>query len=55
MFGLLYCLPLLFKVLQKGGSCSDCYFVYRYSLRFGLTEEWFLLLLLYCLTILFNV
>jgi len=30
---LLYCLPLLFKVSQRGGSCC-CYIVYHYSLRF---------------------
>ena len=70
---LLDCLPLLFWVWQKGGSCSGCYFVYHYCLRFdrgvvhvvdvilstiavyGLTEEWFILLLLYCLPLLFTV
>jgi hypothetical protein len=73
MLLLLDCLPLLFWVWQKGGSCSGCYFVYHYCLRFdrgvvhvvdvilstiavyGLTEEWFMLLLLYCLPLLFKV
>ena len=30
---LLYCLPLLFKVWQRSGSCC-CYIVYYYCLRF---------------------
>jgi hypothetical protein len=30
---LLHCLSLLFKVLQRSGSCC-CYFVYHYCLRF---------------------
>ena len=34
MFLLLYCLPLLFKVLQRCGSCCCCYVIYHYSLRF---------------------
>ena len=29
---LLFCLPLLFKVLQRSGSCF-CYIIYHYSLR----------------------
>ena len=29
----LYCLPLLFKVGQRSGSCC-CYIVYHYCLRF---------------------
>jgi hypothetical protein len=29
----LYCLPLLFKVWQRSGSCS-CYIVYHYCFRF---------------------
>jgi len=29
-----YCLPLLFKVLERGGSCFGCYIVYHYCLRF---------------------
>jgi hypothetical protein len=33
MLWLLYCLPVLFKVLQRSGSC--CYYiVYHYCLRF---------------------
>ena len=70
---LLYCLPSLFKVWQRSGSCCSCYIVYHYCLRFDrgvvhvvvvilstitvlvLTEEWFMLLLLYCLPLLFNV
>ena len=32
---LFYCLPLLFKVLQRNGLyCSGCYIVYHYCLRF---------------------
>ena len=31
---LLYCLPLLFMVCQKSGSCCCCYIVYHYYLRF---------------------
>ena len=35
MLLLLYCLPLLFKVWQRGGSCCcGCYIVYHYCLRF---------------------
>ena len=34
MLLMLYCLPLLFKVLQKSGSCCGCYIVYYYCLRF---------------------
>jgi hypothetical protein len=70
---LLYCLPLLFKVLHRSGSCCCCYIAYHYCLRFyrgvlhvllvilstitldGSTEEWFMLLFLYCLTLLFMV
>ena len=69
---LLYCLPLLFKIWQRSGSCC-CYIVYHYCLRFhrevdqvmvvtlstitvyGLTEEWFMLWLLYYLLFLFKV
>ena len=68
----LYYIPLLFKVLQKSGSCC-CYIVYHYCFRFDrrevhvvvvnltiiavedLTEEWFMLLMLYCLPLLFKV
>jgi hypothetical protein len=32
---LLHCLSLLFKVLQRSGSCC-CYFVYHYCLRFDI-------------------
>ena len=32
MLLLLYCPPLLIKVLQRSGSC--CYIVYHHSLRF---------------------
>jgi uncharacterized protein (UPF0179 family) len=35
MLWLLYCLPLLFKVAQKAGSCCGCYIVYHYCLRFN--------------------
>jgi hypothetical protein len=70
---LLYCLPLLFKVWQRSGSCCGCYIFYHYCLRFerevvhivvvilstitvyGLTEEWFMLLLLYFLQLLFKI
>ena len=69
---LLYCLQLLSKVWQKGGSCCCWNNVYHYCLRFdrglvhvvvilsaitvlGLTEEWFMLFLLYCLPLLFKV
>jgi hypothetical protein len=31
---LLYCLPLLRKVLQRNSSCFGCYVVYHYCLRF---------------------
>ena len=73
MLLLLYCLPLLFKVLQRSGSCCCCYNVYHYCSIFdrgvvhvvvvilptitvqGFTEEWFMLLLLYCLPLLFNI
>ena len=34
MLLLLYCLPLLFKVLQRGGLCCCCHIVYHYCLRF---------------------
>jgi hypothetical protein len=73
MLLLLYCIPLLFKVWQRSGSCCGCYIINHYCLRFGrgvvhvvvgifssitalgLTEEWFMWLLLYCLPLLFNV
>jgi hypothetical protein len=73
MLWLLYCLPLLFMVWQRSGSCCCCYIFYQYCLRFdwevvhvvvvilstitvyGLTEEWFMLLLLYFLPLLFKV
>ena len=72
MFWLLYCLPLLFYILQRSGSCCCCYVVFHYCLKFdrgvvhvvvilttitvlGLTEEWFMLLLLYCLALLYKV
>jgi hypothetical protein len=29
-----YCLPLLFTVWQRSGSCCCCYIVYHYCLRF---------------------
>ena len=31
---LLYCLPLLFKIWQRSGSCCCCYIAYQYCLRF---------------------
>jgi hypothetical protein len=34
MLFLLYCLPLLFKLWHRSGSCFGCYFIYHYSLRF---------------------
>jgi hypothetical protein len=34
MWLLLYCLPLLFKVWQRSGSCCCCYIVYHYCWRF---------------------
>ena len=34
MLLLLYCLPLMFKVWQRSGSCCCCSIVYHYSLRF---------------------
>jgi hypothetical protein len=34
MFCLLYCLPLLFKVWERRGSCCCCYIIYHYCLRF---------------------
>jgi hypothetical protein len=73
MLLLLYCLPLLFKVWQRSGSCCCCYICYQYCLRFDrevvhvvvvifstitvydLTKEWFILLLLYCIPLLFMV
>jgi hypothetical protein len=36
MLLLLYCLPLLFYVWQRSGSCCWCYIVYLYWLRFSL-------------------
>ena len=35
---LLYCLPSLFKVWQRSGSCCSCYIVYHYCLRFDRRE-----------------
>jgi hypothetical protein len=34
MLLLLYCLPLLFKIWQRIGSCCCCYIVYHYCLWF---------------------
>jgi hypothetical protein len=53
MLWLLYCLPLLFNVWQRSGSCCCCYIVYHCCLM--LTVEWFMLLLLYCLSLLLKV
>ena len=74
MLWLLYCTPLLFKVLQGNDLYgSGGYIVYHYCLRFdrggvhnvvvilpaitvlGLTEGWFMLWLLYCISLLFRV
>ena len=89
---LLFCLPLLSKVLQRSGSCCCCYIVYHCGLMFDrgvahvvagynvynfclrldrgvvhvvfilstvtvlyLKEEWLMLLLLYCIPLLFKV
>jgi hypothetical protein len=38
MFFLLYCLPLLFNVLQRSGSYCCCSIVYHYCLRFDRRE-----------------
>jgi hypothetical protein len=32
MLLLLYCLPFLYKVLRKSGTCCGCYIFYHYSL-----------------------
>jgi hypothetical protein len=32
MLLVLYCIPLLFKVWQRSGSCCGCYIVYHYCL-----------------------
>jgi len=34
MLWLLYCLALLFKVWQRGGTCCDCYIVHLCCLWF---------------------
>jgi hypothetical protein len=34
MLLLSYCLPLLFKVWQRSGSCCGSYIVFRYCLKF---------------------
>jgi hypothetical protein len=34
MLLLLYCLPILFKVSQRSGSCCGCYIVYHYYLMY---------------------
>jgi hypothetical protein len=34
MLWLLYCLPLLFMVWHRSGSCCGCYIVYHYCLWF---------------------
>ena len=71
MLLLLYCLPLMFKVWQRNGSCCF-YIVYNYCLRFyrGVVHvvvvilstitvlglaEEWLMLFLYCLPLLFKV
>ena len=38
MLLLLYCLPLLFKVLQRSSSCFAGYIVYHYCFRFDRRE-----------------
>ena len=38
MWLLLCCIPLLFKVWQRSGSCCGCYIVYHYCLRFDREE-----------------
>ena len=71
MLLLLYCIPLLFKVLQRSGS-RCCYIVYYYCLRFdkGVVRvvvvilsiitvygltQEWFVLFLYCLPLLFKV
>jgi hypothetical protein len=53
MLLLLYCIPLLFKVWQRSGSC--CGIILSTITVLALTEEWFMWLLLYCLPLLFRV
>jgi hypothetical protein len=71
MLLLLYCLQLLFYVWRRNGSCCCYIFYHyclRYDRGVvhvvvilstisveGLTEEWFMLLLLYCISLLFKV
>jgi len=53
MFWLLYCLPLLFKVSRRGGSCCGCYIVYHYCLRFDRGEVH--VVVGHCLSLLFKI
>jgi hypothetical protein len=70
MLLMLYCLPLLFKVWQRSGSCCGCYIFYYYCLRFDRGVVHFVVILstitvlgltkewfmmLYCLPLLYKV
>ena len=46
MLWLLYCLPLLFKVWLRSGSCCGSYIVYHYSLRLGRGEVYVVVVIL---------
>jgi hypothetical protein len=51
ILSLLYFLPLLFKVWQKGGSCCCCHIVYYYSLTFGRSVVHVVVLILSTITV----
>ena len=51
MLLMLFCLPLLFMVGQKGGSCCCCYIVYHYCLRFDRREVHVVVVILSTITV----
>jgi len=52
MLWLLYCIPLLFKVLERSCLCCCCYIVYHYCLRFDRGEvHVVVVVILYTITI----
>ena len=50
-FFLLFCLPLLFKILQRSGWCCCCYIFYHYCLRFDRREVHILVVILSTITV----
>ena len=48
---LFYCIPLLLKVSQRGGSCCGCYIVFHYCLKFYREVVHVVVVILYAITV----